>query len=252
MVENELDAVAPNKKKVIIHSRELGSWDGIHQALPASEGFVLVDCTGSPLDAVHLAEGMAPCVLVMDCEALDELDPSDFREKVAFGESVRVLPYGAATTAGLDRTVRYLELGCLGLLSEKLLLRKAVQAVSAGEVWAPRKHIAGLLRRSLTQLHSPMLTPREAEILRMITGGLKNAEIAENLGVARETVRWHIRGLYSKIGVENRLGAVTFGSRLFADDQSVVQGSEPFQRTAQPVSKPPSRAAGDLRQATAT
>ena len=88
--------------------------------------------------------------------------------------------------------------------SEALLL-KSIETIFAGELWVPRAVLSQMVRTSLG--NNPLkLTSRETEILDMITRGLKNQEIADLLFISRETVRWHIRSLYSKIGVGPRFG----------------------------------------------
>jgi DNA-binding CsgD family transcriptional regulator len=57
------------------------------------------------------------------------------------------------------------------------------------------------------------LTPREGQILDLISRGRSNRDIAEELFISRETVRWHIRTLYAKIGVRDRTEAATYGTR---------------------------------------
>jgi LuxR family maltose regulon positive regulatory protein len=53
------------------------------------------------------------------------------------------------------------------------------------------------------------LTPREREILRLITAGRSNPEIASLLYLSLNTVKWHASNLYGKLGVSNRVEAVT-------------------------------------------
>jgi DNA-binding NarL/FixJ family response regulator len=52
------------------------------------------------------------------------------------------------------------------------------------------------------------LTPRQAEVLRLLERGRSTAQIAEDLHVSRETVRNHIRHLLRAVGVNSRLEAV--------------------------------------------
>ena len=48
------------------------------------------------------------------------------------------------------------------------------------------------------------LTPREDEILALIGQGKTNRQIAEELTVARSTVKWYVRQIYNKLSVNNR------------------------------------------------
>ena len=52
------------------------------------------------------------------------------------------------------------------------------------------------------------LTKRELEILRLINDGLKNKEIAEQLVISFNTVLYHIKNIYSKLGVNKRTQAI--------------------------------------------
>lgn len=63
----------------------------------------------------------------------------------------------------------------------------------------------------------PLLDPlsdRELEVLQLIAGGLKNREIADELIVALSTVKSHVNNIYSKLGVSNRVQAVSRAQEL--------------------------------------
>jgi PAS domain S-box-containing protein len=58
------------------------------------------------------------------------------------------------------------------------------------------------------------LTPRQNEVLRGLARGLSTDELAEELGISRETVRNHIRGIFRALGVHSRLDAVLRANEL--------------------------------------
>jgi DNA-binding CsgD family transcriptional regulator len=60
----------------------------------------------------------------------------------------------------------------------------------------------------------PRLTPRQAELLRLVGAGHTNTQIARRLGISEGTVRTHLENIYEKLGVSSRTAAVT---RAFAD-----------------------------------
>jgi ATP/maltotriose-dependent transcriptional regulator MalT len=57
------------------------------------------------------------------------------------------------------------------------------------------------------------LTAREADVLRLIASGQSNKRIASALEVSPETVKSHIKSIFAKLGVDNRMQAVTSGRR---------------------------------------
>jgi len=61
--------------------------------------------------------------------------------------------------------------------------------------------------------HAP-LSARELEVLGALVEGRSNAEIAASLGIGLRTVRFHLEGVYSKLGASRRGEAVREGIRL--------------------------------------
>lgn len=53
------------------------------------------------------------------------------------------------------------------------------------------------------------LTPREMQVLRMLTLGADNAGIARTLAISQNTVRTHVQNIFTKLGVSSRLAAAT-------------------------------------------
>ncbi|RYD25852.1 MAG: response regulator transcription factor, partial [Verrucomicrobiaceae bacterium] len=107
-----------------------------------------------------------------------------------------------------------LENGASGYLLKRTppaeLLRSIADVRHGG---APmNSHIARLVvqsfhRRGASPRPAENLTPREEEILRLVAKGLINKEIAEELGIALETVRQHLKNCYSKLHVRTRTEA---------------------------------------------
>jgi PAS domain S-box-containing protein len=60
----------------------------------------------------------------------------------------------------------------------------------------------------------PRLTPRQREVLILIAAGLSTAEIATQLTISPETVRNHLRSLFSELHVHTRLEAIAVAQRL--------------------------------------
>lgn len=54
----------------------------------------------------------------------------------------------------------------------------------------------------------PRFSPKESDVARMLMGGKSNRELASSLDMASDTVKWHLKNIFSKLGVENRTQAV--------------------------------------------
>ena len=63
---------------------------------------------------------------------------------------------------------------------------------------------------------APGLTPREREVLELLSLGLTNREIGERLHLGPDAIKKHARSLYRKLGVRNRTEAAHHARRLFA------------------------------------
>lgn len=66
---------------------------------------------------------------------------------------------------------------------------------------------AALIETGQAGLVEP-LTQREVEVLRLIAAGMKYEQVAENLVISLNTVRFHVKVIYSKLGVNNRVQAI--------------------------------------------
>ena len=61
------------------------------------------------------------------------------------------------------------------------------------------------------------LSVRELAILRKLTGGVSNKDIAKDLGICESTVKVHLRTCYRKIGARNRTQAAMWASEHLKD-----------------------------------
>jgi DNA-binding CsgD family transcriptional regulator len=83
-----------------------------------------------------------------------------------------------------------------------------------------QRRVREQLRRLPTQPGAPLAAPlpaglsrREAEVLRLVTAGKSNRQIAETLFLSEKTVANHLTHIFNKIGVDNRAAAVAFAVR---------------------------------------
>lgn len=88
---------------------------------------------------------------------------------------------------------------------------KAIEVVTEGSIWAPRKLLSRLIDRLLKRPDAPValadtrLTERERQVLELITMARSNREIAEELGIEERTVKTYVGRLMRKTGADNRI-----------------------------------------------
>ena len=67
--------------------------------------------------------------------------------------------------------------------------------------------------RNAIQVHGEYLTPREVEVLRLVTLGMNNVEIAHDLFISLNTVARHMTNIFSKTDTTNRVEAALYAAR---------------------------------------
>ncbi|MFC3997210.1 response regulator [Nocardiopsis sediminis] len=197
--------------------------DGIATLLDAAPDIDVVAQAANGREAVGLAREHRPDVVVMDVRmpVMDGLAATrEITEAAGADGGPRVL---VLTTFDLDEYVyEALGAGASGFLLKDAPvedLRAAVRVVAAGDaLLAPsvtRRLIADIAKRRRERIHArPQafadLTPRETDVLRQIARGLSNAEIAEELFLAEQTVKTHVGRVLTKLDLRDRTQAVVF------------------------------------------
>jgi DNA-binding NarL/FixJ family response regulator len=206
--------------KVLIADDQALVRGGLRKIIDSEPDMRVVGEAEDGVDAVEAAARAKPDVALMDIR-MPRLDGIEATRRIVAreGERVRVL---ILTTFGLDEYVyEALRAGASGFMlkdSPPEELVDAVRVVSTGAaLLAPavtRSVIEEFARRSpRKEVDSPRLaelTERELEVLKLLTRGRSNAEIAADLVVSEATAKTHVAHVLMKLDVRDRVQAVIF------------------------------------------
>ena len=200
---------------------------GFHLLLADEPDIEVVAEASNGRDAVAQAARFRPDVILMDIR-MPEMDGLEATRRIlATDTDARVL---VLTTFDLDDYVfEALRAGASGFVlkdepPEQLL--GAVRTIAAGEALLSPSVTRRVIRRFATvRRQSPPaaiadLTPRELEVLRLITRGLSNAEIGAELFISDTTVKTHVTRLLQKLDLRDRAQAIVLAYQTGLFDEA--------------------------------
>lgn len=204
--------------------------NGLNELL-TQRGLNVVGMTGNPAESLELIEKQSPDLVLLDLrmpnmgglEVLKRIRESMPDQRViVLTTSIEEVDLLAALEAG---AIGYL----LKDLEPDIFVEFLKQAHNGETVVAP--DLTGLLAKAavsrkteptLAPSNTFKLTPREMDILRYISKGWSNKEIARELGIVDGTVKLHVRAVLKKLNVKSRVQAALMAvSENLIDEESI-------------------------------
>jgi two-component system NarL family response regulator len=178
---------------------------GLASILNAEPGLTVVAEAGSGRETLIKTGASSPDVLVVDLRMPDGDGIETIKQLVSKNPQVRVL---VLTTYDNEEDIfNALEAGARGYILKDTTreeIIEAVRQVHAGNRFLP----SAIASRLADRMIRPTLTPRELDVLRLVSRGRTNKEIAAAMFISEETVKSHMKGLFQKLGVHDRAEAV--------------------------------------------
>ena len=201
-------------KKIVIIEDQRDIADSIGRAVDRSDKFRLMGVYYSAEDALAVLAADRPDIILMDI-GLPRMDGIECLVKTKdLLPACAVLMFTVFDTE--DKLFNALRFGADGYILKKdgtMGVMRALEELAAGG--APmsremaRKILASMREETpATQRPIDQLTPRQADILRLVADGHSNRAVAEELGLTEGTIKQHVHAIFRVLQVANRVEAV--------------------------------------------
>jgi DNA-binding NarL/FixJ family response regulator len=159
------------------------------------------------------AVGRFPADVILFESGLSDSPRESVSDLLAVAPSLKIILVMIEPTE--EETVEYLRRGARGIVTRSIapdLLIRCIRKVHAGETWLDNRGVNWVIeayRAQAEQLTSPRarvkLSPKEVQIISGVTQGLRNKDIAQEVGTTEQVVKNYLRKVYDKLGVSDRL-----------------------------------------------
>ena len=179
--------------------------EGLLRLLERERGIEVIGIFNEGADLRQMTK-LKPDIAILDANIFVNLlgDPSG-------DAKIKVLVIGhSGMRAVSDRKISGLiSRGIVGILppgADFFLLKRAIKAVSSGELWMDRKTLSNLVSNDGHAKDAGVwLTRTEKKVVSLICDGMRNKDIARELDISEKTVKCHCNRIYKKFGVTDRL-----------------------------------------------
>jgi DNA-binding NarL/FixJ family response regulator len=227
-VHTDRTDVGVSTTRVLIVDDDVPTRIGLRSILDAEPGLDVVGEAADGREACNLADSLEPDVVLMDVRMRTMDGITATRTITSEAHSLDRPRVIVLTTFDHDEYVYgALRAGASGFLLKRTPaeeLVEAIRTVANGEALLTPEATKRLVADFAKQSHAPArdamnwLTTREREVLVLIAHGLTNREIANSLNLSLETIKTHVKRIFTKIGVHDRAQAViaAYEARLVA------------------------------------
>lgn len=192
---------------------------GLDQLLSSQPDFQVVGEAGDGLEALEKARELMPDLILLDIN-MPRCDGREATRRIKAELPYVVIVILTVSDDDQDLFVA-LQNGAQGYLLKKMEpddLFGQLRGLARGEAPLSRL-LAGKILREFTRVHTPQpdgereLTAREEQVLQLVARGMSNREIGNQLVVAENTVKNHLRNILAKLHLENRVQAAAYALR---------------------------------------
>lgn len=177
------------------------------EVLLRGSGYELVGTAGTGEECIAQATRLNPDILLLDLQMPGGSGMDVIRQLRSDQNKARIVLLTAAIDDSSLMEAR--SAGVQGMVlksSDPAFLLDCLEHVRRGSAWIDPElsERADQLKNVFGGSRRPPLAPREQQLIRFVSKGLRNREIAQELGVTEGTVKVYLHSVFEKLGVKNR------------------------------------------------
>jgi len=230
-------STAKKKIRILIADQEGVFRLGLKKLFGVEDDLYVVAQADQSAQIAGLAEKFKPDVIFLQLEMLGR-DPAEFITRLRYnwagGKIIVVMP-AAAQVDGKQ----FVKAGAVGIISratdpEEFI--KSARHAMRNELWLPKPGAGDEAEHAepadKSRRPADSLTRREKAIIACLVQGWRNREIAQELHISEQTVKNHLRAVYDKVGVSDRLELALYAIHQKLDLSPVPQSGGGLPATA--------------------
>ncbi len=208
----EKDDGSPDAIRVIVADSEPIFRVGVRKIVAVEDDIRIVAQVESAASALTAIARYHADLILFEC-GLSESPREIVSSMLAVAPALKIVLVIVEPTE--EDTVEFLRRGVRGIVTRSIapdLLVKCIRKVYAGETWLDNKGVNWVIeayRAQAAQLTSPStrvkLSTKELHIISGVTQGLRNKDIAQEVGTTEQVVKNYLRKVYDKLGISDRL-----------------------------------------------
>jgi DNA-binding NarL/FixJ family response regulator len=216
-LQSEVDGNSADAIRVIVADSEPIFRVGVRKIFAIENDICVVAQVETAPEALASVEREKADVILFE-RGLSESPYDTVSSMLAVAPSLKIILVMLEVTE--EETVELLRRGVRGVVTRSIapdLLIKCIRKVHDGETWLDNRAVNWVIqayRAKASELATPRdqvkLSTREVQIIAGVTQGLRNKEIAQEVGTTEQVVKNYLRKIYDKLGVSDRLELALF------------------------------------------
>ena len=209
---------AKKKIRILIADREAIFRFGLKNLFALEDDLRVVAQADTASQLIELTKSLRPHLIFIQAEIIGEAGGDLLADVRREAPECKIVVTSSLTPAE-DEGLRFVQLGAAGIILKSvepsLFVKCARKVVLENEVWLPKRQVTQIAKLLETNAARPLrpadtLTRREKTIISYLMQGWRNREVAQHLSISEQTVKNHLRSIYDKVGVSDRLELVLY------------------------------------------